>query len=258
MTRDQPARRHRPSTGFIVLLVSALFAPAAAAQTDKQIWAEITLDWIKSHTFTFGVEVEPKVLVAKQSDEPGWATLDVTPNAEYTRGKWFDIVGELHLGRTRQTDEQDSTEITPRIGFRFHLLSNIADDLRRERRPRRRLVLRNFVRVEWRNLYYSDSTPSSSTLRYRDRFETEFPFNRARVTDDGAVYENADIEWFWPHHDPPERFANKQRIRAGVGYRWSYAWRLEALYVWDRSRDSAESGFTTDDHALDMRLRRVW
>ena len=96
-----------------------------------------------------------------------WATLDVTPSAEYTRGKWFDVVGELYLGRTRQTDDQDSTEVTPRIGFRFHLLSNIADDLRKERQPRRRLVLRNLARVEWRNLHYSDSTPSSLTIRYR-------------------------------------------------------------------------------------------
>jgi hypothetical protein len=215
--------------------VSTLFAPGAA-QTDRQIWGEITLDWIRSRTFPVGVDVEPKVLVAKQPDEPKWATLDVTPSAEYTRGKWFDVVGELHLGRTRQSDEQDSTEVTPRIGLRFHLLSNIADELRKERQPKRRLVLRNFVRVEWRTLSYSDGTPSSSTIRYRNRFETEFPFNRPRVTDDGALYETADVEWFWTHHDPPERFANEQRVRAGGGYRWNYAWRLDVLYVWDRSR----------------------
>jgi hypothetical protein len=65
-------------------------------------------------------------------------------------------------------------------------------------------------------------------------------------------------KWFWTHHHPPERFANKQRVRAGVGYRWNYAWRLETLYVWDRSRDSAHSGFSTNDSAVDIRLRRVW
>jgi hypothetical protein len=242
----------------MTVLASALFASPAAAQTDQQIWGELTLDWIKSHTLTFGVEVEPKVFVSKQPDEPGWATLDVTPKAEYARGKWFDIVGELHLGRTRQTDDQDSTEVTPRVGFRFHLLSNIVDDLSKERQSRRRLVLRNFARVEWRNLYYSDDTPQSSTVRYRDRVESLFPVNRTRVTDSGALYGSADVEWFWTHHDPPERFANKQRVRVGAGYRWNYAWRLETLYVWDRSRDSAESGFTTNDGAIDIRLRRVW
>ena len=240
------------------LLAVALFASPAAAQIDKQIWGELTLDWIKSHTLTFGVDVEPKVLVSKQPDEPRWATLDVTPKTEYARGKWFDIVGELHLGRTRQTDALDSTEVTPRVGFRLHLLSNIVSDMIKERQPRRRLVLRNFARVEWRNLYYSDSTPHSSTVRYRDRVELLFPVNRPRVTDDGVVYGSADVEWFWTHQNPQERFANKQRVRIGVGYRWNYAWRLETLYIWDRSRDSSQSGFTINDSVVDIRLRRAW
>ena len=181
-----------------MILFLALFASPVAAQTDQQIWGELTLDWIKSHMLTFGVDVEPKLLVAKQPGEAGWATLDVTPRTEYARGKWFDIVGELHLGRTRQTDQQDSTEVTPRVGLRFHLLSNIVDDLIKERQPRRRLVLRNFARVEWRNLRYSDGTPPSSTVRYRDRIESLFPVNRPRVSDDGVLYGSADVNGSGP------------------------------------------------------------
>jgi len=85
-----------------------------------------------------------------------------------------------------------------------------------------------------------------------------FPLNRSRITDDGATYALADVEWFWPRNGPDERFANKQRIRAGIGYRRSYLRRFESLYVWDRSRDSANEGFTTADHAFDLRVRRVW
>ena len=241
-----------------VLLIAALYASPAAAQTDKQLWGALAVDWIHNQTVTLSVDVEPRALVSKSSDEPGWSTLDVTPKAEFARGRWFDVVGELHLGRTRQTDQQDSWEVTPRIGLRFHVLSNVADDLRKERQPRRRLVLRNFVRVEWRNLYYSDNTPQSSTVRYRDRIEMLFPVNRSRIIDDGVLYGSADVEWFWSPQDVPERFANKQRVRAGMGYRWNYAWRLETLFVWDRSRDSAENDFSTVDSALDVRLRRVW
>jgi hypothetical protein len=95
-------------------------------------------------------------------------------------------------------------------------------------------------------------------LRYRNRLETLFPLNRRRVTDNGALYVSADAEWFWTRQSPPERFANKQRVRAGVGYRRNYAWRVEALYVWDRSRESAHSAFTTNADAIDIRVRRVW
>jgi hypothetical protein len=239
-------------------VILALHAGPCAGQATTQVWGELTLDWFRTHAFSLGIDIEPKVLVTKPEQDPGWATLDVTPKIEYKHGRWFDIVGELHLGRTRQTDQQDSTEVTPRVGFRFHVLSNLVDDLIKERRPKRRLVLRNLARVEWRNLYYSDETPQSSTVRIRDRIENLFPINRPRVTDDGAVYASADAEWFWPLEQPSERFANKQRVRAGLGYRRNYAWRLEFLYVWDRSRDSAEQGFTTSASGVDLRVRRVW
>ena len=82
--------------------------------------------------------------------------------------------------------DQESRTDDQRFGLRFHVLSNIRDELLKEKQPKRRVVLRNLLRLEWRNQYYSDDTPPSSTLRVRDRIELEFPFNRARVTEDGV------------------------------------------------------------------------
>jgi hypothetical protein len=252
------SRRSRQYAILIAVLIGTACASPAQGQTNTQVWGDLTLSWIKSHAWTLGMEVEPKAVVSKSPDTPGWATLDATPSAEYAHGRWFDGVGELHVGRTHETDHFDSTEVTPRIGLRFHVLSNLVNDLQKERQPRRRFVLQNLARVEWRNLYYSANMPSSSTVRYRDRVETDFPLNRGRMTDAGALYASSDVEWFWTRHDPPERFASKQRIRAGLGYRWSFGWRAELLYVWDRTRDSAEARFTRADSALDIRVRRVW
>ena len=47
-----------------------------------------------------------------------------------------------------------------------------------------------------------------------------------------------------------ERFAN-QRIRTGFGYRRSLAWRFEILYIWIRSRNTIEEGFSTADNNID-------
>jgi hypothetical protein len=240
------------------MLVALLIPVAAASQSDKQLWAEVTLDWIKNNRLTFGVDTEPKVLVSKPADDPGWATLDVTPSIVYTANEWFDVVGELLIGRTRQTDDVNSTEVAPRVGLQFHVLTNVIDRLDRENRPRRRFVLSNLLRLEWRNFYYSNDQPGSSTRRLRDRLEAFYPLNRRRITDDGATYLHSDVEWFWPRDEPDERFANQQRIRAGVGYRRSFSWRFETLYVWNRSRDSANEGFTSAYHALDLQVRHVW
>jgi hypothetical protein len=248
----------RRAFSTIAMLVAVLIPCAAAAQTEMQLWGTVTFSWIKDRRLTLGVETEPQVLVSKPADDPGWATLDVTPSIEYTPNRWFDVLGELKLGRTRQTNDLDSTEIAPRVGMQFHILTNVFDDLARENRPKHRFDLRNLLRLEWRNFYYSNDQPDSSSRRLRDRVEVWYPLNRSSVTDEGATYLRSDVEWFWPRGDPDERFANQQRIRAGVGYRRDRAWRFETLYVWDRSRNSANEGFTTTSHAIDLRVRRVW
>ena len=145
----------------LAVVVGALGVPRESrAQADLQAWGNLTFDWIKSHRVTLGLKVEPKVLVSDSDDEPGWATVDVTPSFEYARGEWFDMVGELMVGRTSQTDDLDSTELTPRLGLRLHVLSNLRQELVKERRPLRRLVLRDLLRLEWRNLYYPLTRPT--------------------------------------------------------------------------------------------------
>lgn len=84
------------------------------------------------------------------------------------------------------------------------------------------------------------------------------PLNKEKLTEDGARYLLADWEWYLPLDDVEERFANKQRIRTGIGYRRSFAWRFEVLYIWTRSRNTIEEGFTTDDNSIDFRLKRLF
>jgi len=250
------SRRFQGMAGAAIALL--LIPRTAHAQGDVQLWTAFKFDWNTSHRTTIGVEAEPKVLVSAPSGDPWWATLDVTPTIEYRRGRWFDSVGELLVGRTRQTDDLNSTEVTPRIGFRLHLLSNLRDQIGRERLPRRRLVLRDLLRLEYRNLYYSTDDPDSHTVRLRNRLETLWPINRHKITDDGATYVSADWEWFIPMDDPSERYASRQRIRAGVGYRRNATWTFQTLYVWDRSRNTVDGTFTTSHQAVDLTMKRVW
>ena len=119
------------ATAALLLLIPC----APFAQSSTQLWSEIRFDWIKSREFSYGVDIEPKVLVSAPSGDPGWASLDVTPSLEYSHGEWFDMVGEMLVGRTLQTDDLDSTEFTPRIGLRLHLLSNLRHEIVKERRP---------------------------------------------------------------------------------------------------------------------------
>src|SRR4051794_5091592 len=122
---------HRAGATAVLLL---LIPCACFAQTDTQLWTNFTFQWAKTHR-TIGLDAEPKVLLSAPAGDPGWATVDVTPSLEYRRGQWFDLITEMLVGRTKQTDDLDSTEITPRIGFRLHLLSNLRQDILKERQP---------------------------------------------------------------------------------------------------------------------------
>jgi hypothetical protein len=239
-------------------------ATPASAQANLQLWGNVTLDWIKSDRLTYEVDFEPKVLLAAPEGEPAWRNLDLTPNVEYSWKRWLDLVGEATVGRTYQTDDVTTFEVTPRVGVRFHVFSRDTKPYLpkvREALPRRRVVLRDLVRVESRNFFYTGSGAEesfSSSVRFRNRIELLVPINKPSLVDDGASYVLADWEYFIPLSEPSERFASKQRIRAGIGYRRSLAWRFEALYMWTRSRDTIEEGFRTDDNIIDIRIKRVF
>jgi hypothetical protein len=243
----------------VVIVVLLMCAPVASAQTTTPLWGNLTFNWVKSERLVYELDFEPKALVDPSGGEPDWRNLDVTPNVEYALRPWLDLVADMTIGRTLQTNSVNSAEVTPRFGVRFHLFSRAQQFRVLEQAPRRRLVVRDLLRVESRNFFYSGGdTDSDSTVRFRNRLEFLVPLNRERITDDGARYVLADWEWFVPLDDPEERFASRQRIRTGIGYRRSWNWRYEVLYIWTRSRNTVDEEFSTNENIIDIRVRRLF
>ena len=58
-------------------------AANASAQSNRQVWANITFDWVKPSGVTYEVDFEPKTLLSAPPGEPGWGNLDITPSVEY-------------------------------------------------------------------------------------------------------------------------------------------------------------------------------
>ena len=253
-------------TLLTVAAIVLVFSGSARAQAppDGQLWGDFILSWAKTHRLAYDLDIEPKVLVIVPAGQPDWATLDVTPSVDYAATRWLDVVGEFLAASTRQTNDVNSRELTERAGVRFHLFARNVPVLRRDREfrelpPGRRLVVRDFARIEQRNLFYSNEEGDHSSWRFRNRLEVQFPLNQKSVTADKTRYVLSDWEWFVPINDQPrERYANKQRIRVGLGYRRNFAWRYEALYIWGRSLDTTSDSFTTSDNIIDFRVKRVF
>ena len=176
----------------------------------------------------------------------------------YSPRSWFDIVMDTTIGRTVQTDDVDTVEVTPRIGARFHLFSRSLRHHPLERAPARR----SSFGISFASKHATSTTAAATwttrySSRFRNRLEFLLPLNKERLTDDGARYLLTDWEWFIPLSDQEERFANKQRVRAGLGYR-HFPWRFEALYIWTRSRDTIEDDFDTSDNIINVRVKRFF
>lgn len=249
----------------LALLLVGLTSRTAVAQRPFQLQGNVTFDWLRGDRLTYSFDLEPKTLVVVPAGSPDWRNLDLTPSVEYAAKNWLDLTGEFVAGGTRQTDDENSVELTPRVGVRFHFLSRVLPAIvhkdpvtGRERLPNRRLVVRDWARVEWRNFFYGGNTPSSSTWRFGNRLEFLFPLNRANITMDGTRYLQADWQWLVPLGDPKERFANRQRIRAGLGYRRNFHWRFAVLYMWTRSRDTTGEPFRITDSALNLRVEHFF
>lgn len=249
----------RVARGVVFAGVLLIFSPGAHAQATTQLWGNITVNWVKSDRLVYELDFEPKGLLDAPEGDPDWKNLDVTPNVEYSPTAWLDLVTDTTIGWTKQTDDVNSMEVTPRLGVRLHLFSRAQRFNPRERAPRRRIVVRDLVRVESRNFFYSGGeTDSDSTVRFRNRLEFLVPLNKPRFTDDGARYLLADWEWFIPLDDPEERFANRQRVRTGLGYRRSFNWRYELLYIWTRSRNTIDEELSTTENIIDVRVKRLF
>jgi hypothetical protein len=242
------------------LVIALMTARAASAEGDStgQLWANVTLDWHKSPRLSYSLDLEPKVLISAPPGQPGWASLDLTPSADFVATKWADVVGEGVLGRTVQTGHLRTTELTVRGGMRLHLFSRQERLLFNEQLPKRRVVVRDLVRWEWRRFSYSNDEPSSSTWRFRNRVEFLFPLNRPNLSADGAISLTADWEWFVPITDQHERFANKRRYRGGISYRRNQTWGMAILYIRTNSRNTIDDPFSTSENILDLQVKRAW
>ncbi len=251
---------------LVVLAVVFLLPSRGQAQNppNGQLWGDFIMSWAKTAHLTYELDIEPQLLVYVPPGQPDWASLHLTPSVDYAVKKWLDLTGEFMDAGTQQNNDVNSNEVTERIGVRFHLLSRdvvtlVPDREARELPPRRRLVIRDYARIEQRNIFYSDDTPTSHTWRFRNRIEVQFPFNHESVTADNTRYFLSDWEWFVPiNDDPRERYANKQRIRLGFGYRQNFKWRYEGLYMWGRSLDTSTNSFTTADNIIDLRVKRAF
>jgi hypothetical protein len=246
------------------LLCAVSTATPARAQATGQAWTNVTIDWLRTNRLSYEVDFEPKAQLVVHEGQPTFGEMKAVPQVSYAVSRWVDLLGEIDLEYQAESNETNSMTMTPTIGANLHILSQIlraagghgADN---ERPPQRRADFGSLLRLEDVNTFYSTSALQKSMWRVRDRFGVVYPLNRPKVTDDGAAYVTSDAELFIPiDEDLKGGVVNGLRIRAGLGYRESFGWRYEVLYMWDGQRSAHSGAMAANFHAIDVRIKRVF
>lgn len=226
--------------GLFAAIFLLMACPTKGQTVNSQIWAEYMLNY----PFANSWNVELAGTYSTLLESPRWQSLDIQVTPEYALSAHVDLQAALLYNRTHQYQSLSSTEVRAMIGTRIHLT------------PFSRVLTRLLLRLEQRNLYYTETDTHEQSYRGRIRLETVTPINRKTMFDgDKLWYAIADVEAFLPLEQVDERFANRFRIRVGPGFRLNYTWRFEFLYTLQASRNTIAGDFETTDNLFRFRVK---
>lgn len=198
-----------------------------------------------THPFSNVWELEHDVRYSTTVSSTPLRSFRYYPTLSYSLTQNIDLLGGATFVYNFQEQADNTFEIREMLGFRVHIT------------PNRRVLTRLLVRGENRNLLNTETKDWSSSNRFRVRGEALFPFNSSTMFNkDKLLYGLLDAEWFIGlDQDLNERFANRFRMRAGVGYRFNYNFRVELLYSYQESRNQQDDANPTQDNIYRFRVR---
>jgi hypothetical protein len=229
--------------GRLCRLVAAVVLTHTSLQaqtTNQQVWFEYMLNYPFANSYNFESIFQYKTLL----DSPRWRSMVYNPRLEYSFGPHIDLVPAFVIAYTNQVSGVNTFEVRPSVGVKIHLT------------PNHRILTRLFIRVEQRYIENLESKDWQSVTRPRLRAESIIPINRKSYREDRLWYGLLDAEWFFTvDDDVDERFANRFRLRAGLGYRLNYNSRFELIYMIQESKHAMEESFYTSDQIFRFRYK---
>jgi hypothetical protein len=210
-----------------------------AQSPTQQLW----LEYMLNYPFAKSFNLENAFVYSTLLTSPRWYSLEYTPTVEYALNSHFDILSATTFSYTHQSEDYNTFEIRPMVGTKIHFT------------PHRRVLLRLLLRAELRNIKNLDTDQWQTTFRPRIRAESLIPINKKSFSEDKLWYGIADAEWFFTIDDVDERFANRFRLRLGLGYRLSYTSRFEFIYTIQQSKNTIEDDYHTADNIWRLRYK---
>ncbi len=214
---------------------------AQAQQANTQLW----LDGIIGKSFASYYMAECEFSYqALLSDQSRWESLNASPTLEVSpTAHWSFLVG-VPLSYTVQQEGYNTFEWRAQLGAKYTFT------------PFQRVQTRLNLRFEDRSLTDQENGEVQRSQRTRMRAEVVVPLDSKSYDADTFWYALADGEAFITMDDDvQERFANRVRLRLGLGRKFSYNWRAEAIYTLQLSRDAIADDDLSVDNIIRLRIK---
>ena len=211
------------------------------AQQSNQLWLDLQTTYPFANNYLLENTTTYQTLLNKTGK---WRSINISPTFEYSILRQVDLLSEVSIGYTRQTDGVSSFEIAPMVGARYFF----SQGKRIDTRLVWRYQMRAFKQIEQEDWDISNRT--------RLRGEAFISINGPNLFTDKLWYIFLDFEEFIVLDEQlDERFANRRRGRIGVGYRLDYKNRFELSYTLQSSRNEIEGDFISTDNVIQLRYK---
>ena len=224
----------------MTICLTLLTSPVCAQSVDEQLWFEYMLNYPFANTWN----MENAFAYSTVLTSPKWKEFDYSITLEKSFTQNVELVAQTMVGYTNQTETYNTLEIRPAIGVRLYLT------------PNKRIQTRLLFRLEQRNFENLETKEWTQVYRPRARAEAQIPINQNSMFKDKLWYGLVDVEWLFVTTDVEERFANRFRLRTGIGYRLNYSLRFEFIYMLQESRNEIGQSFTTTDNIFRFRIKQ--
>lgn len=231
---------------FKILLALLAFSTLTFAQDKVSLitWTDFNYTYNKSEKLGIGGDAGIRGIISK----PNWGLIYARPTIKYHFTPFIQVKGSVGLFQTFQTDPSDMFEL------RF------AQEGEAEWPSFNNFYLIHRLRLEERFLFYSQSNASDDFDRQQENFRFRYMLsarsNYFKITNRAEyLYLIAGAEYFFPIGDNvDERFFNASRLSAGFGQELKLDWNYQVDLIWQRSRNTLEGNFTTDEFIVRLRV----
>ena len=211
-----------------------------AQSPNGQLWFEHMLNYPFANSFN----LENALVYSTLLNTPRWRAFDYSPTVEYSLTSYIDLSLGATFSFTAQTEDYNTFEIRPVLGSRIFISQ------------KGRVHTRLLLRLEQRNMKNLDTKEWQTVVRPRSRVEGLVAINKKTLFEDKLWYAIIDAEWFFTvDEDVDERFANRFRLRIGMGYRLNYSSRFEFIYMNQQSKHAIDDAYYSSDNIFRFRYK---